>query len=128
MDDQKQNLNLEVTTNEIMDFLREHMVIKSEFKDELSKMVTKDELKDELGKMATKDDLRQSLNKQKLDILDAMDDKLANLKGDMVVLMRKEDKKVVSLIELLKNKKIITTNEANGLLELEPFPQLILGT
>ena len=102
MDDQKQNLNLEVTTIQIMDFLQEHMVIKSEFKDELSKMVTKDEFKDELSKMVTKDEfkdgLRQSLNKQKLEILDAMDDKLSNLKGDMVVFMRKEDKKAVSLI------------------------------
>lgn len=91
MDDQKQNLNLEVTTDQIMDFLQEHMVIKSEFKDEL-------------GKMATKDDLRQSLNKQKLEILDAIDDKLVNLKGDIIALVRKEDKKVVGLIELSKKK------------------------
>lgn len=118
MDEQKQDKKQDVTTNQIMEFLQEHMVVREEFEALKRETVTKDEFKDEL---------RQSLNKQKLEILDAMDDKLANLKGDMVVLMRKEDKKVVSLIELLKNKKIITTNEANGLLELEPFPQLILG-
>ena len=118
MDDQKQNEKLDVTTNQIMDFLQEHMVIKSEYEEALSKMATKDDL----SKMATKEDL----NKQKLDILDAMDDKLAHLKGDMIVLRRKEDKKVVSLIELLKNKKIITTDEAENLLVLEPFPQLIV--
>lgn len=128
MDDQKQNPNLEVTTNQIMDFLQEHMVMREEFEGLKQEMVTKDELSKMVTKDEFKDGLRQSLNKQKLEILDAMDDKLAYLKGDLVILMRKEDKKVVSLIELLKNKKIITTNEADCLLELEPFPQLILGT
>ncbi|MBI5023347.1 MAG: hypothetical protein HZC05_04320, partial [Candidatus Magasanikbacteria bacterium] len=48
-----------------------------------------DEKVDKLGR-----DLRQEMNKQKLDILDAVDVKLARLKGDLVVLMRTEDKKV----------------------------------
>lgn len=37
--------------------------------------------------------------------------------------MRKEDKKVVSLISLLKDKEVITDDEAGKLLSLEPFPQ-----
>lgn len=99
MDEQKQDKKQDVTTNQIMEFLQEHMVMREEFeglRGEFEGLKREMVTKDELGKMATKDDLRQSLNKQKLEILDAMDDKLANLKGDM--------------------------------LELEPFPQLILGT
>ena len=85
--------NGDVTTNELMDFLQEHM--------------------------ATKEDL----SKQKLDILDAMDDKLADLKGDLTILMRKEDKKVVELIHVLKEKAVLSADEAERLLTLEPFPQ-----
>ncbi|MDP2816504.1 MAG: hypothetical protein Q8O19_07480, partial [Rectinemataceae bacterium] len=71
-------------------------------------------------------EFRQDLNKQKLDILDAMDDKLAHLKGDMIVLMRKEDKKVQSLVELLHSKKVISEEEAKRILSMDLFPQVSL--
>lgn len=102
-----------VSTDEIMDYLKDNMVTEEEFRD----------LKD---KMVTKDDLRVSLNKQKLEILDHMDDKLANLKGDLVVLMRKEDRKLIALTELLIDKKVITASEAKGIFQMEPFPQLMV--
>lgn len=73
------------------------------------------------SKMATKEDL----GRQKLEILDAMDDKLADLKGDLVILMRKEDKKLLGLIDLLHKKAVITDEEVNGLVKMEPFPQLL---
>jgi len=38
--------------------------------------------------------------------------------------MRKEDRKVVSLIGLLREKRVITEDEAKQLLVLEPFPQI----
>lgn len=88
----------DVTTGEIMEFLKDHMVMKGEF--------------------------TMELNKQKTEILDEIDIKLADLKGDLVILMRKEDRKVVSLIALLREKKVISEEEAKGLLTLEPFPQL----
>lgn len=47
----------DVTTGELMDFLQDHMVMKEDFVLEL--------------------------NKQKAEILDGMDDKLADLKGDL---------------------------------------------
>ncbi len=103
----------EVSTNEIMDFLVEHMVIKEELDEKFEKLEKKME-----------SNLKQVLNKQKLDILDAVDDKLAHLKGDLVVLMRKEDKKVITLVEILKEKKILTLDEAKTVLAMEPFPQL----
>lgn len=106
MSEQNQN-KTEVSTNEIMDFLVKHMVIKEELK-ELDEKV---------------DGLKQEMNKQKLDILDAVDVKLARLKGDLVVLMRKEDKKVVALVEILKEDKVIAPEKAKTVLAMEPFPQ-----
>lgn len=95
----------EVSTNEIMDFLAKHMVIKEELKD-------------------LEEKLKHEMNKQKLDILDAVDVKLARLKGDLVVLMRKTDKKIVALVEILKEDKVIALEKAKTVLAMEPFPQL----
>ena len=117
MTEQNQNqIQTEVSTNEIMDFLVKHMVIKEELKELEEKLDCK------IGKLGS--DLRQEMNKQKLDILDAVDIKLSHLKGDLVVLMRKEDKKVVALVEILKEDKVITPEKAKTVLAMEPFPQL----
>ncbi|PIQ79608.1 hypothetical protein COT99_04315 [Candidatus Falkowbacteria bacterium CG10_big_fil_rev_8_21_14_0_10_43_10] len=53
---------------------------------------------------------------------DYLDDKLSDLKGDLVVLMRKEDSKLCTLVDLLKNKKIISEAEVKGVLNMQPFP------
>ena len=112
MSELTQNQNkTEISTNEIMDFLVKNMVIKEELKDLEEKI---------------ENNLKQELNKQKLDILDAVDVKLARLKGDLVVLMRKEDKKVVALVGVLKEETSITSNGAKTVLAMEPFPQLVL--
>lgn len=73
-------------------------------------------------RMATKEDL----GKLKLDLVDAMAEKNAELRGDLVVLMRKEDTKIISLVELLKKKTVITENEAKAILTLEPFPRFFV--
>ena len=92
--------NHETTLGEVMEFLQENI--------------------------ATKEELKVEMNQLKQDLLDAMDDKLADLKGDIVVLTRKGDHKVVSLITLLKSKMLITEEEANNLLTMEPFPRLVV--
>lgn len=57
---------------------------------------------------------------------DYLDDKLYDLRGDLVVLMRKEDKKVQSLVELLHSKKVISEEEAKHILSMDLFPQVSL--
>lgn len=57
---------------------------------------------------------------------DYLDTKLADLRGDLVVLTRKEDTKVKSLINLLKKKKVISVAEEKQLLTMEPFAELML--
>ena len=114
-----QNQNkTEVSTSEIMDFLVKHMVIKEEFDEKMEKIDERFKKIDERF-----DSLKQEMNKQKLDILDAVDNKLAHLKGDLVILMRKEDKKVVALVEILKENKVIASENAKTVLAMEPFPQ-----
>jgi len=109
--------NNEVTTGEIMEFLQENMVMKKDLKQELKAFATKEDLKG----FATKTDFRA----MQQEILDGVDKKLVNLKGDLIVMMRGEDQKVVGLIDLLKNKAVITEIEAKQLLIMQPFPQLM---
>ena len=53
---------------------------------------------------------------------DYLDDKLLNMKGDMVVMMRKEDEKVKLLVNLLNKKNVLSDIEAKSIFALEPFP------
>lgn len=76
--------------------------------------------------MVTKDDLKTELTKQKLEILDKMEEKFVDMTGDLVVLMRKGDQKMVGLVTLLRDKRVITEDEAKTILQMEPFPQLFI--
>jgi len=97
--------NNNTTTNEIMEFLQENIA-------------TKEDLKD------LKEELKKEMVKQKEDIIDSVDKKLGELGGNLISLTRKEDKKVVSLIGVLKSKNNLNKEEAQKLLEMEPFPQI----
>lgn len=55
-----------------------------------------------------------------------LDDKLADLRGDLVVLVRKEDFKVKKLIDILKKRDLLNDTEFNEIMSMEPFPQLAL--
>ena len=55
-----------------------------------------------------------------------LDDKSADLRGDLVVLTRKEDVKVRALVEIMAQKKLLSKEEVNKILSMEPFPQLAL--
>lgn len=57
--------------------------------------------------------------------MDFFEDKIADLRGDLVVLMRKEDKKLTTLIiaELFK-KKLLENSVVKKIMSMEPFPQL----
>jgi hypothetical protein len=54
---------------------------------------------------------------------DYLDEKLADLRGDLNVLMRKEDHKVVAIVDVLLKRKVITSEDAQRILAMEPFPQ-----
>lgn len=73
-----------------------------------SEMVTKDYLEKELSKMVTKDYL---------------DEKLMDLRGDLVVIMRKGDVKLAKLVNILNRRKVISKKDVDAVLSLEPFPK-----
>lgn len=70
-------------------------------------------------------DLETDVEKIKSEMVtkDYLDEKLSDLRGDLVVLVRKEDRKLTALVGVLKEKSVITPNEAQQVLMLEPFPQ-----
>jgi len=51
-----------------------------------------------------------------------LDDKLADLKGDMVSMLRKEDQKVNRLLGILAEKRLLAPSEAQDVLSFRPFP------
>ncbi|HLC69661.1 MAG TPA: hypothetical protein VJH75_01290 [Patescibacteria group bacterium] len=55
-----------------------------------------------------------------------LDEKLSDLRGDLVILVRKEDTKFMKLLEILKKKKVIDEAEAQTIGQMEPFPQLAI--
>ena len=57
---------------------------------------------------------------------DKLDEKLADLRGDLVVLVRKEDTKMRKLVEILKKRNFLNDAEFNEIMSMEPFPQLAL--
>ena len=89
--------NLTDNLNDLTGFLREHMV--------------------------THEDLDKALNKQKHEILDLVDKKIADLKGELVSLMRKAGNQIKELVGVLRNKEALTEKETDNLLSLTPFPR-----
>jgi DNA anti-recombination protein RmuC len=54
---------------------------------------------------------------------DHMDDTIKHLKTGSSLDLRKEDNKLTSLVSLLKNKAVISAEEAGSINSLEPFPK-----
>lgn len=101
--------NQNATTGDIMDFLQEHMVTREEFHS----------LEGDVKKLDVK------INQTKLDLLDAMDKKLDSLKGDLVVMMRSEDQKLMYMAQKLRDKKVFDDSDVNEFRAMLPFPQIV---
>ncbi len=52
-----------------------------------------------------------------------LDDKLADLRGDLVIMVRKEDTKLKKLVDILEQRQVISINEREAIFALEPFAQ-----
>ena len=55
---------------------------------------------------------------------DYLDEKMADLRGDLVVLVRKEDTKMLTLVKKLKEKKVLNNTDVEEIMSMEPFPKL----
>lgn len=92
--------------DEFIVFTMEHVAMKEDLKG----FATKEDL------FSTKEDLRREMNIQKLDIIDRMDDKFADLRGDLIAQRKTSDKKWNLLIQVLQKRKGISKQEAYRLL------------
>lgn len=75
-------------------------------------------MKQEMGSM------KQEMGSMKAQMVtkDYLDDKLADLRGDLTSIARKSDQKDSALVKNLKNKKVISGDEASSILAMSPFP------
>ena len=99
----------------------------------MEKDTSKNEIIEVINEFSSRVDERLDKLEGKVDKIEAtmvtkdyLDEKMADLRGDLVVLMRKEDTKVVKLIEILKRRKVITEIEEKEILSMEPFAKLFI--
>src|SRR3989344_4755544 len=52
---------------------------------------------------------------------DYLDEKMSDLRGDLVVMMRKEDTKLKTLVGVLKEKSVLDSNDVKRIYSMEPF-------
>lgn len=86
-------------------------------------MVTKEELaatKKELSKELSKD-----IRKSELRTQDSVSRKVAELKGELVALTRKEDDKLFCLVDKLGNKRVLNKDDVDELASMKPFPRTV---
>ena len=68
--------------------------------------------------------VNQAVNKAKLEIMDHVDVKIADLRGDIVLLLRKEDRRFLQLIDILYKKKFIDADDIKTMDDLRLFPNI----
>ena len=97
----------------------------------MEKETSKNEILEAINEFSTKVDKQfievgERFNKIEATMVtkDYLDDKLGDLRGDLVVLMRKEDTKMIKLVEILKRRAVITEAEEKEILSMEPFAKL----
>jgi hypothetical protein len=89
----------------------------------------KEEILDAIGTFAEQVDIRFDAVDRRFEKIESqmvtksyLDDKLGDLKGDMVVMLRKEDQKVNRLVGVLAEKGALTSVETRDVLSFRPFP------
>lgn len=63
------------------------------------------------------------VNKVKLELMDHIDIKIADLRGDIVLLLRKDDRRFLHLIDILYKKKLLNEGDIKSLEDLQLFPK-----
>lgn len=82
-----------------------------------------EEILEAIGHFSNKTDERFNEIESKMVTKDYLDEKLSDMKGDLTILMRKEDRKLLKLVNILETRKVISSEDANMIMMLEPFPQ-----
>ena len=75
--------------------------------------------KEDLKAFATKEDLKI----MELSICNKISDQIGQLRGEYIVLMRKEDNKTLQMADILNEKKLFDVFDLNKVATMEPFPR-----
>jgi len=102
-------------------------------KEDVKNLATKDDIKEiidiihffaeSIDKRFEKVDREFTTIKSTMVTKDYLDDKIADFRGDMVVLVRKEDTKVKTLVDVLVDKGVLDEKDQKKIYSLEPFAQ-----
>lgn len=92
----------------------------------MEKETTNNEILGAINEFSTRVDERFNKIESVMVTKDYLDEKLADLRGDLVVLIRKEDTKVKKLVDILLKRNIITEAESKEIFTMEPFAQISL--
>jgi len=65
----------------------------------------------------------EMINKANLKLMDHFDNKIADLRGDVIMLFRKDERRFLHLIDVLYQKNILNQNDIKTIEELQLFPQ-----
>ncbi len=110
--------NIETLNQEILE------TINTAFTEVEQKMATKEDLKTLEARMATKDELRAMetrIDKR----FDKVDEKFADLRGDFVGMLRKEDFKLGTLVGKLGTREVLPLTDVSEVLAMEPFSKTV---
>ena len=69
-----------------------------------------------------KTELSQKINTVKLELMDYVGDKITDLRGDIILLMRKEDRRFFHLVKILHGKQVLDDEDIKIIEELKIFP------
>ncbi|HBP00026.1 TPA: hypothetical protein DD617_02445 [Candidatus Uhrbacteria bacterium] len=54
---------------------------------------------------------------------DYLDEKMSDFQGNLTVALRKEDRKLLALVDILQEHHVLSDGDVKKILALEPFPQ-----
>jgi len=69
--------------------------------------------------------LRTEIRRSEANTRDFVDKRIYELRGDLISLLKKGDQRVVKMVDVFKNKKTLTAQEAKEIMSIEPVARFI---
>lgn len=109
------NIFTQQESTELLQHIAQNMVTKADVRVVVTEVVS------EIVPPMIRELVPPMLNKAKHEIMDYVDRKDREYKGELNMTLQKEDKKIDAVIDALHDKKIVDASHANELKKLTPF-------